>query len=621
MRWSFLRHRARKGPLAPPIARNSGVLALGIHWAHDASVAVCSPSGCLFALAEERVTRIKHHYGFPMEAIHTAFRALGIRGTDIDIVAISTRKPLFPFHRNYVSVELDGKQSGPALTEFRRWRPGAPRIASPPPPPPPSAASFVGTAWEGFATRHWTHFHEAMNELGLLSPRIRYVYVAHHRAHAASTFRLAGMSGQKVCVVTLDGKGDGCSGSIYVGHEDGRLELLRATPAEHSLGSFYQAITEALGFIPVDGEYKTMGLAALGTAGLPNPFDGIVDVRDGMTRSRIPWTFRSYNAVYPDKPVPNPLGSVAETELFRADVERHGPAQLAYFAQEHLEHTMVALIRDALRLTATRRLAVAGGVMLNVKANSRVREELRPICHFVFPDSADSGLSMGAAMEGLYVCGATTPASFPSPYLGHEYTDQQITAALAGAPDLEVDDAGDRLPARMAMELVHGRVIGTFQGRLEAGPRALGNRSVLADPRDLTIRERINHILKGREWFVPFAPIVLEDEAKKYWCGSIDYRHMTFTVTASDFARQRVPGVVHVDGTMRPQVVNGNTNRWLHAVLEAFRELTEVGVLINTSFNRHGLPIVGAPADALDHLRQGWVDGLAIGPYYVTRKT
>jgi carbamoyltransferase len=596
------------------------MLALGIHCMHDASVAVCTPSGCLFALAEERVTRIKHHYGFPIEALRTAFRELAITGRDIDVVGIATHQPLFPFQRNHLSVELDGTASGPALRGFSRWRPGARKVAAPAPPPPRAAASFAGTSWEGFEERHWSHFHAALHELGLLSPGIRHVYVAHHRAHAASAFRLAAMGGETVCVVTLDGKGDGCSGTVYRGHPDGRLELLRATPAPHSLGSFYQAITEVLGFVPVEGEYKTMGLAALGKSGLPNPFDGLVEVQDGMTRSRLPWTFRSYNAVYPTARVPNPLGSVVEAELFRAHLQRAGPAQLAYFAQELLERNMLALMRDALKLTGARRLAVAGGVMLNVKANGRVRDELAPGGYFVFPDAADSGLSIGAAMEGLSICGAATTASLPSPYLGHGHTDAQIAVVLAGAPDLDVEDAGDRLPARVAKELTQGRVIGTFQGRLEVGPRALGNRSVLADPRDPAIKERINDILKGREWFVPFAPVVLEDEAARYWSGSIDYRHMTFTVAASDYARERVPGVVHVDGTMRPQVVNASTNPWLHAVLEAFRELAGVGVLINTSFNRHGLPIVGAPADAIDHLRQGWVDALAMGRYYARLK-
>ena len=224
-----------------------------------------------------------------------------------------------------------------------------------------------------------------MNELGLLSPGIRYVYVAHHRAHAASTFRLAGMREEKICVVTLDGKGDGYSGTIYLGHEDGRLDLIRATPAQHSLGSFYQAITEVLGFVPVDGEYKTMGLAALGEPGLPNPFDGLVEVRDGMTRSRLSWTFRSYNAVYPSKQVPNLLGSVAETELFREYLERYQPSQVAYFAQEHLEQDHGRV--DPRCVDAHRRPLSRRGRRRHVECQSQWpgARRARAIAPFVFP--------------------------------------------------------------------------------------------------------------------------------------------------------------------------------------------------------------------------------------------
>ena len=595
-------------------------LVLGIHWSHDASVAICTSDGCLFSVAEERITRIKHHYGFPIESIKTGLRSLGIQGSDIDIVAISTRKPLFPAHRNHLSIDIDGTLSGPALTDFRDWSPGQSRGKPPVLEAPKSPSSFIGTAWEGFETRHWSYFQKAMADLGLLGAGTRYIYVAHHRAHAASAFRMSGMNGEKVCVVTMDGKGDRYSGTIYLGAEDGRLQLKRATPAEQSLGSFYQAVTEALGFVPVDGEYKTMGLAALGKPGLVNPFDDIVRVHDGMTQSRINWSFRSYNLAYPGKKVPNPLSSVAESDMFRKYLDQFEPTQVAYFAQEHLEKNMLALVSDALEITGTRNLAVAGGVMLNVKANSRIRDEIGPAKHFVFPDSADSGLALGAAMEALHVCGWPTRASLGSLYLGHSYSDEQILSALSGFDDVDIEHAGSWLPTRMAKELVKGRVIGTFQGRMEMGPRALGNRSVLADPRNPKVKDRINLILKGREWFVPFAPIVLEDEANKYWNGSIDYRHMTFAVNANAHAKEKVPGVVHVDGTMRPQVVNKATNPWLNAVLEAFRERSGVGVLINTSFNRHGLPIVGSPSDAVEHLRQGWVDSLAIGAYYVKRK-
>ncbi|SNR66669.1 carbamoyltransferase [Humidesulfovibrio mexicanus] len=600
--------------------KGNGLLALGIHWAHDASVSVCNGEECLFSIAEERITRIKHHYGFPVQSIQCALRFLGLTGSDIDIVAISTRKPLFPQHKNHLCVEADGSVSGPALKLFKDWRPGASKAGPQRMGEAKPKKSFVGTSWEGFEDRHWSWAQQTLGQLGLLGEGTRYVYVSHHRAHAAGAFRLCGMHGRRVCVMTLDGKGDGLSGTLGIGHEDGRLELVRSTPAEESLGSFYQAVTEALGFIPVDGEYKTMGLAALGKAGLANPFDGMISAYDGMTRSRTRWSFRSFNEANPSRRVPNPLSSVAQSVDFTKYLERMEPTQLAYFAQEHLEDTMVELARQSMDITGTRNLAVAGGVMLNVKANSRIRDEISPQSYFVLPDSADSGLSLGAALEALHVCGTPVRASLPSLYLGTSYTDAEVMEELARHDRLAVEEAGPWLPMRTAKELRKGKVIGTFQGRLEMGPRALGNRSVIADPRTNTVKDRINAILKGREWFVPFAPIVLEDEAHKYWSGSVDYRHMTFAVEASEYAKQTVPGVVHVDGTMRPQVVNETTNPWLHAVLSGFRQLTGVGVLINTSFNRHGLPIVGSPADAVEHLLNGWVDALAIGPCYVTLK-
>ena len=595
-------------------------IVLGVHWSHDSSACIVTPEGCLFSVAEERITRTKHHYGFPIQSIQAALAYQGLNGADIDVVAITTRKPLFPFHKNHLSVALNGEVTGPGLTEFGKWKPGVPRGVHGKLPGPKPIESFKGTAWEGFENRHWSYYHQELAELGLLGEGTRYIYVHHHRAHASSAFRMCGMPGKKVCVLTADGKGDGYSGSISIGHEDGRMELLRSSPAEQSLGSFYQAITEALGFVPVDGEYKTMGLAALGKPGLVNPFNQTVKVQNGMTLSRIPWVFRPYNLTHPDKAVPNPLSSVSEADNYEKFLSEYSPEQVAYFAQEHLEENLLRLADDAMKITGVKNLAVAGGVMLNVKANSRIRDQLRPDKYFVYPDAADSGLAVGAALEALHVCGFNAQMSLKTPYLGTSYTDQDIAKCLERYDDIEIEAAEAWLPKRVAKELRKGMVIGTFQGRMEMGPRALGNRSVIADPRNAKVKDRINDILKGREWFVPFAPIVLEDEANKYWDGPIEYRHMTFAVEANSYAKAVVPGVVHVDGTMRPQVVNEKTNRWLFDVLNAFRELAGVGVLINTSFNRHGLPIVGSPDDAVLHLRKGWVDALAIGGFYVKRK-
>jgi carbamoyltransferase len=172
-------------------------------------------------------------------------------------------------------------------------------------------------------------------------------------------------------------------------------------------------------------------------------------------------------------------------------------------------------------------------------------------------------------------------------------------------------------PADVAGKVERGAIIGTFQGRPECGPRALGNRSVIADPRRIEVKDRINLLLKGREPFVPFAPSVLEEDAHLYWDGPIDYPFMTFAVRATDYARKAVPAVVHVDGTLRPQVINEQRNAGYAALLRAFKQLTGVGVLLNTSFNRHGHPIVGSPDDALLHLVNGWVEGVWIGRWYV----
>jgi len=599
-------------------------LALGIHWAHDASVAICSPEGILCTIAEERIARIKHYYGFPCRAIETALRYCGLSGSDIDFVAFSTKKALFPQHTNYMIVDADGTLASVSEVSFylNKTRRRIKQVLR-------NGQNFetpnqIARNWNGFEDRHWSKYADFLADLGLFDKRIKYYYIAHHRAHAASAFRLSGL--QEACVLTIDGKGDGLSATIYKGHPDGSLELLRSSKAQDSIGAFYQAITEALGFIPVDGEYKTMGLAALGhDNGKENPFASILRVEDGIFKSTIPWTYRNYNEYNPSKKVPNPLVSVAQTDRFKKLLDDMPPERFAYLAQAHSEENMLSYVRDAIRLTECDKIAGAGGVMLNVKANALIRDRLEPACLFIFPDAADSGLATGAAMEALYQADVLrNSANFRNPYLGHSFSDEEICREIMRSKQeygFLVIDGGNENPGLVADHLVHGKVIGTFQGRLEMGPRALGNRSVLADARSETMKDRINRLLKGRDWFVPFAPVVLEEDASLFWDGPIDYRYMTMSVRASDYAKKTVPAVVHVDGSMRPQVVSPEYNPWLYKVLQEYKKRTGVGVLINTSFNRHGLPIVGAPADALHHLINGWVDGLIIGRWYLERGT
>jgi len=583
------------------------------------------------AIPEERLTRIKHYYGFPCKAIRAVLEYCGLTTADVDFFAVSTHAIFYPTHPNHYTVELDGTctpapKSGGLLGLFKKGnfieaaRREIERNRASYEDKREKRIAQVRSAWGDFLPRHWVMQDGFLEDLGLFDERVRHYYVHHHRAHAASAFRLSGC--EEACVLSIDGKGDGISAAVYKGQPDGRMELLRSSRSTDSLGSFYQAATEALGFIPADGEYKTMGLAALGKPHIgPNPFEGIVSVHDGVLHSKVQWEFRDYNKHHPDQPVPNPLSSVSYSEELKKLLDTMDREQFAFFAQEHFQKNMLDFARDAMRIAGCSALVAAGGVMLNVKANGAIRDGLEPSRFFVFPDSADSGLSVGAAMEALYQAGAISgPSRLSSPYLGHGYSEDEIEETLRPYADTHGLKVAEATHQELVRALLEGKVIGTFLDRMEIGPRALGNRSVLADPRSAAMKDRINLLLKGREWFVPFAPMLLASDAHLYWRGPSDYRYMTFAVEASEYAKRTVPAVVHVDGTMRPQVVRPLDNSWACALLEEFKRQTGVGILINTSFNRHGLPIVGSPEDALEHLMRGWVDGLVIGRRYVERQ-
>lgn len=586
------------------------LVALGVNCAHDASATLCDATGVLASIAEERLNRVKHFCGFPSLAVRAVLAQCGMTIEDVDVLAFSSQYGVLRQHDDSLVVGLDARRRAPCAENIA-FEPDASDLIA-------SIERQLGDLWTGFGDRHPSARLDEMMELGFLRKGLRHYHVHHHLAHAASAFLLSGM--KEATVLTVDGKGDKISATIYWGAPDGTLHLLRSSNSRDSLGCFYQAVTEALGFVPIDSEYKTMGLAALARPdGHVNIFDGVVRCTDGVFQAADKWQFRCYNRANPDRRLPNPMNSIVQSVDYARQLERMTPEQFAHDAQLHFEDNMLAYVRDAMAISGCRSLAAAGGGFLNVKANRRILDQLEPDHFFVFPDAADSGNAAGAALLALQMEGALgAPVRLPMPYLGNEFSLDGIEKLLVSSCDLEVSPAS---PDDIAGALVRGEVVGTFQGRMEAGPRALGNRSVLADPRDVTIKDRINRLLKGRDLFVPFAPIVIEEDASLYWSGPIDYRHMTFTVRASDYAHEKVPAVVHVDGSMRPQVMGPRDNPLLHSLLCAFRELTGVGVILNTSFNRHGLPIVGSPEDALFHLRQGWVDSLWIGSWRVLRRS
>ena len=580
-------------------------IALGINYAHDAAATLCDETGVLASIAEERLNRIKHYCGFPSLAVRAVLDHFGLKIDDVDIIAFSSRYGVLRRHHDSVVVGIDGQPHAPSA-ESMAFEPD-------PTDPVGSVERRLGEIWKGFGDRHPLARVDELEELGFFRQHLRHYYVHHHLSHAASAFLLSGLN--KACVLTVDGKGDKTSATIYRGDSNGTLHLLRASGSRDSLGCFYQAVTEALGFVPIDSEYKTMGLAALAGDGHKRIFDGVIRCQDGIFHAADKWQFRCYNRANSERRLPNPMNSVVQSVAYARYLDLMSPAQLAAEAQLHFEENMLAFVRDAISISGCNSLAAAGGGFLNVKTNRRILDELHPDHFFVFPDAADSGNAAGAALMALQLEGALgARLGLPMPYFGNGFSPDRVEALLMSSPDLEVTRVS---PVDIAHALTQGEVVGSFQGRMEAGPRALGNRSVLADPRDAAIKGRINGLLKGREPFVPFAPIVMEEEASHYWSGPIDYRHMTFAVDANHYAHEKIPAVVHVDGSMRPQVMAERDNPLLHSLLGAFRDLTGIGVILNTSFNRHGLPIVGSPEDALYHLRRGWVDSLWIGPWRV----
>jgi carbamoyltransferase len=293
--------------------------------------------------------------------------------------------------------------------------------------------------------------------------------------------------------------------------------------------------------------------------------------------------------------------------------------QFAYLAQRTVEHVVVSLARDAMRLTGQRRLALAGGVVSNVKATRRVRllPEVEDV--FIFPHMGDGGLPLGAAVSASAASGETPRIDLTRLDLGPAYDRSAVESSLRAA-GLPADCAGN-LPCRVAELLAEGKIVMWFEGAMEYGPRALGHRSVLARPDRVELRDRLNLVLKRRVWYQPFCPSMLESDASRLladWTGGRN-RSMTMAYQVADEYRGRLAGVMSVDGTCRPQIVGDDERGPFADLLRIARRHWEVGAVLNTSFNIHGEPLVCSPDEAVDVFLRSGADALAIGPFLVAR--
>lgn len=555
-------------------------LCLGIHLGHDASAALVDEGGLVALVREEQCSNIKHYNGFPAQAIkylldnHLADRS-------ISALAFSSLGVPIQFAHEAVLVNDRGQISRQMRTGNEDWC--------------VAAVDRILNYFSNFPGRPHVAYMRQIRMLASVCAGVVH-FIHHHRAHAAAHLLLPGDWTRSI---VLDGKGDGLSGSVF-DVAGGKFQLERGLGVSASLGAFYQCSTELLGFVGIDGEYKLMGLAAFGSIDAACFDDMYRRLRLALNLSRrndgLDWEWVHYDKLYPGRATLNPLQGIRP------------PPWLAAWSQKLLSKDFAATVQAvyvkifceflAASTKAGDRVLLAGGCALNCKANQIARRALPDRSLFVFPDAADSGLSAGAAGEALRVSGATIrPRRFPK-YVGRM------------ARNINLPTGAERLSIARACELIcSGRIVGIYSGRSELGPRALGNRSIVASPIGPDMVNKINR-RKGREPFVPVSPAVDEKYANDFFVLDGDEEFMTFATDAKPLAFREVPAVIHVDGSVRPQIVSRSGDTILSEILQALPDFGHPPVLINTSFNRHGNPTVDDPSEVSACLRDGVVDAL-----------
>jgi carbamoyltransferase len=472
-----------------------------------------------------------------------------------------------------------------------------------------AAVGFPGITWTGFDTtlRDYLALHFGH------APEVR--LFDHHHAHAASSYCFSGL--EDALVLTLDFSGDRTCTALFHARAS-QIEAVLRIGRPNSLGLFYSMLTQYLGFEKDDEEYKVMGLASYGEP----RFDLSPILRpEGETYALDPAFVRS--ALRPELPAPSKQEALfAPLPLprpHRVSGEKLEPYHMdvAASAQRALEEAVLNLLRHAAAKSPSRNLCLAGGVALNCVMNRRIRESGLFDAVFVPPHVSDAGLSLGcAALLSLKEQGIR-PEPIASCAWGPSYSDDEIVKTLERC-SLRGERPED-LCAAVAQDLADGRIVGWFQGGLEFGPRALGQRSILADPRRADMKERVNQAVKFREGFRPFAPSCLEERAADYFAGAVRSPYMALTFDVRPEQRSRVPAITHVDGSARVQTVARAESPLFHRLIAEFERRTGVPMLLNTSLNVRGQPIVADPRAALGLFYSTGLGGLALGPYYLRK--
>lgn len=561
-------------------------------YAHDSSCALLR-DGVLIAMAEEeRFNRKKHTTLFPEHAIRFCLSRANLRIEDLADIA---------FFWNPAR-ELTGN-----LRHVLRHFPRSVNLLR---APSGGELRFM----ERIAKMHGVGEELRRRFGGSRIPKVN--FVEHHLCHAASAFLPSPF--EEAAILTIDGRGE-CTSTMFARGEGARIRKLREVSVPHSLGHFYASLTHYLGFVPFHDEWKVMGMSAYGTPRYVKDFEELVHAgEDGTFRLNLEY-FRFHTHGQSAWLSPAFFGRFGP-ERGKGKPWDQDDYDIAFALQRTLEKVGVALARRLRELTGLSNLCVAGGVALNCLMNRAIVERSGFDGFFFQPIANDAGTSWGAALYAYYQGRESAPRErLENLYYGPEFSAAEIEEALreAGVPFSRSPD----ICREAAVRIAEGKIVGWFQGRMECGPRALGNRSIVADPTRPEMKDRLNSMVKRREGFRPFAPSVLAERQKEFFSlpGGLDSPYMMLIGDVRAEVRGRIPAVTHADGTARVQTVTEQANPKFHRLIKEFDRIKGVPLVLNTSFNENE-PIVCTPRDAISCFLRSGFDVLAIGDFLVEEK-
>ncbi len=598
---------------------------IGIHYGHDSNVTFLKDGKCVMAISEERISRVKYDNSWPQKSLEFIVDKNNFDIKSIDYVAIVG------------SSRLEETSGGSLLKIYKKFGikiDTFTRLISPLVNIFDNLFSFLNIR-KNITIRN---IKKKIKNLGINEEKI--IFLDHHFCHAIGAFHASEYN--EALILTCDGKGDDSCHKTYIGKKNKKgqreIKLFAKSKDINSIGFFYSSITEFLGFKALRHEGKITGLAAYGTKKYENVVSPVILSHDGFTfknnlidnyentsRLFLIFKFATQNIKFFWKNLLN--NSALElryyqyklTNFISKNFKNESKENIAKYAQCTLENKVNDLVLNTLKVQNSDNICLSGGVFANVKLNQTIYEKTKKNI-FIMPGMDDGGLSIGAALH-VYEekSGLQAKENFDDIYFGPKYADDEILSQL-NKFNFKFEKI-DNIEKKIASYLHEGFIIGRFNGSMEWGPRALGNRSILAAPVDKKINNKLNDRLNRTE-FMPFAPIILKEKFSEYFN---DYdtelkciKFMTMTLDVKEEKIKSIPAVVHIDNTARPQLVTKETNKSLYNILNEYEKFSKIPVLVNTSFNLHEEPIVCSPYDALRAFEKGAVDYLALENFWIS---